>query len=379
MNASGGQELAISAVGMVTSLGLDAFTSCAEARAGVVRSAFLRTINAAAEDLFGGEPVLGHALPCSIGEGFVGVAKATVLGEFALRDLISRRQLSPAELARTGCYFVLSDYLLADAYERSRLEEGEEPDQWTASALWKRECTGIAGRVLGRFRQAIPPANQKLVFAGHTGVAIALINAANDIRTGRIDRCLIGAVDSCVEPRALRTAAWMNMLKIAPMPFGYIPGEAGAFLLLERAAEIPAASGAPVRVCGADVANEGQTRLEEKPPLGVGLSQALANCMRQAGDEVISGTGSIVSDLNGDPYRANEWGYCLVRLRSSGVLEPMRLMVPASSFGETGCAAGAVGICVAVRSLQRRYGSGRGVLVALSGDDGTKAAVSLYA
>jgi 3-oxoacyl-[acyl-carrier-protein] synthase-1 len=379
MKAPGGSGLAISAMGMATSLGLDAYTSCSQARAGVVRSAFLRTINAPAEDLFGEEPVLGHSLPCSIGEGFVGVAKATVLGEFALRDLLSRRQLSTAELSRTGCYFVLSDYLLADAYEASRLEEGEEDDVLKASALWKRESRGIAGRVLGRFRQSIPADNLQVLFAGHAGVVSAIMGATNDIRSGRFDRCLIGAVDSCVEPRALRAAAWMNMLKIASMPFGFVPGEAGVFLLLEGVSAIPAGGDPPVMVCGADVANEGRSRLDEKPSLGIGLAEALASCMRQAGPAVLAETHLVVTDLNGDPYRANEWGYCLVRMRSSGTLEQMSVALPAASFGETGCAAGAVGICVAVRSLQRRYASGRGALVSTSGDDGTKAAVSLYA
>ena len=58
--------------------------------AGLTRAAAVTTVNPLAEDYLVGAPVVGHSLPCGVAEGFVGSAKAVLIGRAALDDLLAR-------------------------------------------------------------------------------------------------------------------------------------------------------------------------------------------------------------------------------------------------------------------------------------------------
>ena len=71
-------------------------------------------------------------------------------------------------------------------------------------------------------------------------------------------------------------------------------------------------------------------------------------------------------------------GYTLVRLKSRHPLSTARTWLPAASFGETGCASGALAVCVAVRALERGYAGARQVAMDLSSEDGARLSVSRH-
>ncbi|NVI97401.1 hypothetical protein HV824_04610 [Myxococcus sp. AM009] len=81
-------------------------------------------------------------------------------------------------------------------------------------------------------------------------------------------------------------------------------------------------------------------------------------------------------DLNGEEWRAKEWGHARVRL-SSRLDGVAKWIVPGTSVGDVGAASGLVGLCVAVRSLTRRYATGPQVLVVSSSEWGDAGAVLL--
>ncbi len=86
--------------------------------------------------------------------------------------------------------------------------------------------------------------------------------------------------------------------------------------------------------------------------------------------------GDIVCDLNGENWRARELGSAWVRARGR-LGEDVRLVAPAESLGETGAASGAVGVCVAVRSLLRRYSRSSQVVLLSSAESGHVGAMVL--
>ena len=83
----------------------------------------------------------------------------------------------------------------------------------------------------------------------------------------------------------------------------------------------------------------------------------------------------LLHDLNGELYRANEWGITLLRLASltKPFVDPT-VWFPVTCFGETGAATGAIQALVAIRAFERNYPEGESAVLA-SASDGTKRAV----
>ncbi len=371
-------SVAITGIGLACALGPDAATACAAARAGITREAALKTLNFA-DQLWGEEPVAGHAVPFAAA-GFVGVGKLLALGRLALQDLLANANHARANAERTGLYLNLSDKYFEDAQSRAEHDElgASAPAEWSPpSATWEEQTRHVAVRLaqLGGFE--IPPANQRLFYGGHAGIVEAAAEAAHQIDSGGLERCIVGGIDSCVEPDALVAAVRQGALKTAVSPVGFMPGEAAAFFLLERL-EPAAARRAPVRAVLEGMAlAEGEGRRPSGPPsLGAGLARAVAESIAAANG---SGTpaGLLLGDLNGDVFRAMEWGYAVVRLARVFRAGDLPLWLPAVSIGEVGAATGAVSVAMGVRAWERNYAPADHLLIWLSSDSGTKAAMRL--
>jgi hypothetical protein len=411
MATASADPIGITALGMITAVG-DAPTACAAARAGLMRVRELKVLNFAGDQIWGGEPVVGHAAPLPA-EGFKGVPKALILGRHALADVLARARLGPQELARTGIHITLADQFLPDAYaiagdegmlepppeeadeavgEPEELEEIDpdeprEPDEPEEapktpplpSVVWREQCKGFVPTLLKRCGiDALAPRG-RLLFGNHTGAISALEEATEQIRRGEVDRCLIGGIDCCLEPMFLVAAVMKGLLKTPLNPCGFLPGEAAAFVLVEkvsaaraRGMEVMAAVG-PVAV-----GQEDSDRFSDKPPLGVSLAQTIRKVVSQDTSKSRK-IGLVIGDLNGDAPRAMDWGNALVRLQGELRLGEFPTWLPAQAFGETGAATGALAICLGARALQRKYAPPGAVLIWLSSDNGARAAACLEA
>jgi 3-oxoacyl-[acyl-carrier-protein] synthase-1 len=84
----------------------------------------------------------------------------------------------------------------------------------------------------------------------------------------------------------------------------------------------------------------------------------------------------IITDQNGEPYRALDWGHAAVALLRGAprFVDPV-LWYPASSFGDTGTASGGVALCLAIRAFVRGYAPSSAAIVLSAADDARRAAV----
>jgi 3-oxoacyl-[acyl-carrier-protein] synthase I len=369
------QAVVVTALGMVTSLGRDAISSCAAARAGLTRSSPLKVLDFHAEALFGRETlegppeIFGHTVR-GVAEGFGGPAKLLLLGEAALDDLFYQRPLSDNERATTGLVLNLSDRYLLDADARARGEKS------LPSEVWRQQTARIAARLAESCSLRPPPACAVVSHGGHAGVAAVLQNAVAMITRGEVDRCIVGAIDCLAEPSMLRAAARLGLLRTNDNPVGLAPGEAAAVFLVERERDalrgrLPALA---TLVTAAVERNDVDLLVSDPPSTGVGLAALLDPIF-----ESFTPLGVAIGDLNGTPHRALEWGGAWVRLGKRHRLADVSDWFPALSFGDTGAAAGAVGVCMATRAFARRYAPGMGALICLSSENGTKGAVVLRA
>ncbi|WP_438031670.1 beta-ketoacyl synthase N-terminal-like domain-containing protein [Sorangium sp. So ce204] len=383
-HASGAIGFGITALGMVSALGRDVETSCAAARAGLSAASELTVMDFRTQALFGSETldgppiVFGHVVR-EVAEGFAGPGKALVLGAAALQNLMRRRGLSHRELRHTGLVVNLSDAAVQDADARGSSSDvhGASP-----SAAWRARTASLAQRLADMAEMPIPGQLQAVRHAGNAGMSLAVADAMTMIRDGRAERCLVGGVDSRVEPGFLKAAARLRLLRTNENPVGLVPGEGAAFFLIEpidsrRAPTAP--TGAPLAFIESAVsAGDPVGLLSEATPNGDALARAVLGSLspRHVVERPMSAW--LIGDLNGTERRAMEWGGALMRVREKIDIGGLSCWFPATSFGDTGAASAAMALCMAARAFERGYAPARRCVIWMSSEGGAKGAVVLH-
>ncbi|RKG85799.1 beta-ketoacyl synthase N-terminal-like domain-containing protein [Corallococcus terminator] len=344
-------RLAITGLGMLSTLGEDVISACAALRCGMARPAPLRFEVYSEDDEEGVERVVGHPLQ-GITNGFEGLGLYTLMAAHALNDLVCYAGLDRRDKgfwASTALFSCLSRPRMEDlgATFEELLEE-----RLVASVLAETQLPAVAGR--GR-----------RFMSGHASVLEAIHEARQELQSGRVRRVIVLAVDSLVGDDDVMWLAQRGMLKTTQRPVGMMPGQAAVALLLEGESEARR-RGARVEafIEAVHVGREPDSRERQQPGTGQALAGVLARSL-----EGRPGIADAYGDLNGQETRAREWGNALVRLSGTHDL-PVAPRCPATSLGDTGSASGAIAIAAATRSLLRGYARGTEVLVWSSSDSG---------
>jgi len=370
------ESVCVTALGMVASLGFEVETACAAARAGITRAAEVDYFPLGTGEDGDAIPAVGHPIP-EITSGFEGRARLLRIAQAGFADLLRHMTQPPAshelpfylavpDWRRTEAPLVTEDAQASDASTTAVEEEEPEPDD---SLAWLR--TALA---LQRW-----PVRPKFAFlaCGHTVVLEALVAAIADLRERRVRQAVVGGVDSLLEHRTLRWLHGDLRLKGPGLAAGLLPGEAAAFCLLEtagharaRAAELHAVVHS---VC---FSKEPRPYVSGYPSTSRGLQEVVRRSIEERGGTPADPVW-VVSDQNGEPYRALDWGHAIVGLRrlSARFAEPVQ-WYPAVSFGDTGAASGGVALCAVARAFARGYSPSSAAIV-LSAADGPLRAAAL--
>ncbi|MGE5451958.1 MAG: beta-ketoacyl synthase N-terminal-like domain-containing protein [Acidobacteriota bacterium] len=214
--------------------------------------------------------------------------------------------------------------------------------------------------------------------SGHAGALQAMQAGWTKLSQGALDACLIAGVDSYLEPDTLEWLEDQDQLHGAgPLnnAWGLVPGEAGAALMLMRAS-VAQAAGVPVlaTVLGTGIAHEPHRIKTDSVCLGEGLTQALRAALGALP------AGSLVSDLygdmNGEPYRADEFGFAALRVKEhfEGVSD---FIAPADCWGDVGAAGGVLHAMLATVAGYKGYAKGPLAMTWASSESGERAAALL--
>jgi 3-oxoacyl-[acyl-carrier-protein] synthase-1 len=374
------QSAHVVGLGMVASLGNDVATNCAAARAGLSRSAPLENYRVRSEVEGDPEPVIGHQASLFT-RGFEGEARLVRLAQGALTDLIARCPVADWTTGAVRFYVALPsawrcyeglELIPDDEARRTRSEKlaaltqdpaasGQRSDPHRAARILRKAAT-----LAGWPTEVGVPA----CFGGHSGGLEAVGAALTDLSANVARVAVVVAIDSLLDEETLD---WLNScqrLKCDGVPAGCQPGEAAVALALTLET--------PVHVV--PVVRAVSTATEERSLLagGSGTGQGLATAMAQCLKAVPSQTAWIISDHNGEVYRANDWGYAVVRLRSQfeSFAAPV-VWYPALSFGDIGAASALAGICMAVRAWERNYAPADIALIAAASESSGRAALCL--
>lgn len=351
-------RLAITGLGLVTTVGHDVVTACGALRCGMTRP-WTVEYEVPADEGNANTLLTAHPLR-GVTDGFQGIGRYLRMAVHAVEDLLHHAGLQ-AEGDRswhgTGLYVGLT---------RTRNEELDFYDEILEEDLAK-ELAEQAGL-------AIPEARGRVVFQGNAAVLGALHAASLALEQGQLERALIVGVDSLLESDTLALLAAERRLKTNETPRGFMPGEAAGALLVEPLA---AARRRKARILctvdGVALGREQDSRASGGPSTGVALSDVIARVL-PAG----TAPGTLYGDLNGEDARAQEWGNALVRLSATHPLSSAAQRWPATSLGDTGAASGAVAMVAGAHALWRGYAGGP-VLIWSSADTGEVAAAYLAA
>lgn len=342
--------IAITAIGMVSAVGLNAVQTCAAIRAGIAGFHEWEQFCTIQED---GEP---EALVCAR-VPLAGSESDRVLqiGLPAMKEAIQGAGLTRAQLADSALF------LSWPAMPAGNGANDEAAFRDTLTVLLAR--AGIAQ----------PLASS--LFTGHAGAIQAMQQAARELANGARRHCIIVGADSYLTPAVLQRLDEAQRLKSSRNMDALIPGEGAAALVLEtleHAGRRKAAVPATFEVVGTGL--EANTIGSGDPATGTGLCRAIGEALARTSEgEAIDW---VVCDLNGESYRAREWGNCLVRLQGR-LSEIRQTWHPADCIGDVGAATAAMLTAVTARAFERGYAPSARALLWCAAEDGQRAAMVL--
>ncbi|RYZ17848.1 MAG: hypothetical protein EOO70_00775 [Myxococcaceae bacterium] len=362
-------DLVITSLGMVSSVGRDVVMACAAIRAGIACAqplTYFEALDEASQEM---EPVTGHPIR-GLTEGFTLIGRWLLLARACVADLIHQGALPDATHAS---FWHATGIRVVTPYHGDERFGVEASDAAPSREPIRR---AYLQPLLEALRLPIDERNADLLCQGPSGAIQSIHEASGWMEARGLERMLVIAADSYCDPLTLEWLAGYRRLKAPENPQGLMPGEAGACFLLESAASARRRSPSMCfAIASAAIRVEQNHFFSRKPNTGIALAEALEETLAGAMPRAPF-AGCMVSDLNGENWRANEWGYARIRL-AQWFAEGPSLMLPAVSLGDTGAASGAGSVCVAARALARGYARGAQILVVSSSERGHVGAMCL--
>lgn len=377
-------RIALSGLGMVSSLGPDAVCGCAAARAGLVRTTPVQEHLAFDPSSGAPEPILAHAVP-ALTRGFRGFGRLVRLAVPAFAALVQDARLRAAELSDTAVIVVLpSGFHLGVAEALDALAAERDDDVEPLLSDLPREVANEGLRAACRARlvakmlaacEGGAPRHRVLLFEDQAGLGTALLLAIDLLTRGEAARCIVGGVDSYVDPDHLAAAEALDTLKTPSNPVGFMPGEAAAFVLVEPLERAKLAE-RPVLATIDGIAHRGDAphQFARNPAHGCVLADVVAHA--DGSTEALGrACGLVVGGCNGTEWNALQWGHALPRL--SPTLRDAPHWHPVASFGEAGAATGFLGLSMAARAHAAGHAPGPASTVWALSAGGPVAAIAL--
>lgn len=238
----------------------------------------------------------------------------------------------------------------------------------------------LDAEVIQRFRSELGDGSlfsaTRAVAIGHAAGLAALEQAWRLIRAGEIEACLVGGVDSYEDADTLEWLDGLEQLHSKTNKWGFVPGEGAGFVLLSSPLFAQKYKLQPLgEVLTAALAKEQHLIKTDSVCIGEGLTaafKAALDAMPVPNDPI----HQTVCDMNGERYRADEFGYTIVRT-ANRFADPGEFLAPADCFGDIGAASVPLHIALAVTAGQKGYDSGPNTLLWASSEAGERAAAVL--
>lgn len=216
-----------------------------------------------------------------------------------------------------------------------------------------QELVNHLGTIVQKWTKKVTP---QVITSGNSAVIRCIKVAEQLLKENPHCLCIIGCIDSLL---ALNSLDWFEKAeRLKSETFGrnqgFPPGEAMGFMILEtKQGAVRRKKKALAELVGVGLANEPAPFLSERPSKGEGLTKACKIALSEstcdpADIEVVLG------DLNGEFFRAKEWGYAEFRCFGN-CNDARQLWHPADCMGSIGAASGAILMNIAAVGLSRGW------------------------
>ncbi len=348
--------ICITGLGMVTSVGHDVKTACASIRAGLKRAVKLDNFYAESKAGYGEWEdglVTGH--PVFEDDYDDTETRLFSLTSMVFEDLYNFSGDDKALIENTPLFLVLPENY------RKKIDE-EKFKQYVSDISAEYSFKNVQITIFNE---------------GHAGMIIALSKAVESINNSLFERAIIAGIDSLIGFDDLSLFNSHKRLKTELNSDGFIPGEAASAFLIEKtttAKKRKATINAVIDVIS--TGHEDDHLLSGNYATATGLTNvisAMILAMESEKEENELLPSAIISDLNGEPYRFEEWSMAQPKVMNK-VAGDKEMIFPVKNIGDTGAASSGVSICVAVRTMEKKEGD---ILVLASSDSGERGAVYL--
>lgn len=336
-----GFPLAITGTGLITGVGLDAPASCAAIRCAIDNFQETRFMDQ------GGEWIMGCEVPLE--QPWRGKTQLIKMAAAAIRECLSGNpSIKPSETPLLLC--------LSERDRKGRVIDDDN-----------RFFHDLLEELQLEFHE------KSLVIAGgHVGVALALRHARPLIQELKLKHVLIAATDSLLVAPTLAHYEEHERLLTSRNSNGFIPGEAGAALVVEP---VSAKQETQLICSGLGFGVEKAHIYSEEPLRADGLTAAIKEALIDANCEM----GDLdfrITDLSGEQYHFKEASLALLRLLRKRK-EEFDIWHPADCVGEVGSALAAVMLIVVKFACENGYSEGNRILAHIGNDDGKRSAIIL--
>lgn len=333
------QPMAIRRTGLVTSVGLDAPSSCA-----AIRSKLTNPVETKFRD-HTGRWIMGHEVPLE--ESWRGLGKLARMAAMAIDECLG-------DITVDACTDIPLLLCVAEPERPGRL-------------------AGLDDRLFGDIERLLArrfAASSAVVPHGRTSIAVALSNARRLLAQLDCPHVVIAAADTLLNGATLQAYASAQRLLCEHHPDGFMPGEAGGALLLTRGSTLP-----ELQCEGIGFGIEPAPLLSDQPLRAEGLSLAIRQALEDAGCALHEADFRI-TDLSGEQYYFKEAALALSRTMRE-LKEEFDVWHPAECLGETGAAAGLAMLSMADSACRRGFAPGPRILAHCGSDAGARAALML--
>lgn len=241
---------------------------------------------------------------------------------------------------------------------------------------------GIAEQVYSAVQHAVWPwQHVKLVSGGHAAGIAALAAARHALSDIPNALAVVLAVESGLGHEALQWLDLQGLLHGANAPHlghlrcnphGRVPGEGAAAVALTALAQHAPASWAQLLGCA--TAQEPITHSSPQPCTGEGLTHAARQAIEHAQASRPAHISQLIADLNGEPYRADQFGFTALRLGRALTPDWQRSM-PALASGDLHSASAMAHVALATYAQRHRPQENHTLVLASSDDTLRGAAV----
>ncbi|SJM89139.1 conserved hypothetical protein [Crenothrix polyspora] len=331
-----GFPLAITGVGMVTGVGLSAPASCAAIRCALDNFQETRFMDS------GGEWIMGCEVPLE--QPWRGKTKLIKMAAAAINECLANNKLIDPKA--TPLLLCLSEH------ER----KGRVIDDDSQFFIDLQTELGVA------FHE-----KSCVIARGHVAVAVALKNARQLLQELNIKHVLIAATDSLLVAPTLSHYEDNERLLTSQNSNGFIPGEAGAALVVEQVY----AKAEPQLICQGLGFGVEKAHVDSEEPLRAdGLVLAIKESLKHAGqgESILQFK---ITDISGEQYYFKEASLAFSRIARYR-REFFDIWHPAECVGSVGSAIGCVMIAVLKAACENDYSRGNHILAHLGNDDGKR-------